>query len=329
MTAAWCWVGSALAQPVEAPLLTSLELDGAACASAATLEQLVASRSRRIRFVPVPSSDNRVGVRLTRPFGGEPWKAHVVIEGDFPDRRVLEADNCEDLMDATGLVIALSLDPPTASPSEESAGPADEAPPLGVLPIDDVEVQDAHREAQQLASPPWQRRDVLAVGAGASNGLAPGWLPGVSVTYLAIWQSEAGFDVAPAVSLSLNYAARAGFSSAAGEARFELFTMELQSCALRVGTSALGLRPCAWIEAGAVRAEGSRTIEPEQHRRPWLVAGPGLLLHAQLGERVAVLVDLGLGFPFIRDTFQFEPLVLHRVGPWAGQGGVSVGYVLP
>lgn len=119
------------AQPPQAPVgsevLARLDYAGSPCADGTTLQALVLRRSTRIRFADVPDA-RPVAVAVQAPQGPNPWQAHIVVgapTGPSTVRRI-EANTCAALVDATGFVIAVTLDPPVAEePLHHGALPTD------------------------------------------------------------------------------------------------------------------------------------------------------------------------------------------------------------
>ncbi len=334
--AAW---GQAIA-PSDERIVVELTFEGFGCADGSQLEALVRQRSRRIEFAS--SSSRRVEVEVSAPDGARPWQARLHFEerGRASQQRELEADECSELVNAAAFVIALTLDPPMgASPETE---------PTSEIPETTAEPPAGAPEQEQPTPPPDPRgsraddaspvsldspsdagfHTTVGLHAALAHAVAPEPLLGGGVSVSLLWLDDSSiWD--PTLRLSVDYVAGAGFTAAGGEASFRLAGGTLELCPVLLGDVRFGVRPCAMFTAGAVSASGSFTPLNETHTRPWGVLGGALVAHGALSPGLVAELSLGLGATLVRDTYQFEPVVLHEVGPLAARGTFGIGLVLP
>lgn len=329
------------------PLPTNLTFRSDACADEQTLRTAVARRSERVVFVN-GQAERRVLVSIKAPDPANPWQAAVRFELEGKQTaRHLEADGCRELIDAVGFVIGVTLDPPSAS-----------RPPLDVMPgptQQDAEDPPTSAEAQAAArlAEPEAANDASTVtdapdalperndsqtrlyhgpgfGVQLMTSATPDVLPGGMLVYTLAWlPSDPGVHFAPEVHLSAELATRGGFRNQAGRAEFLLFNAGLDLCPILVGSRDGGVSPCAFIRAGMLRAEGFDTVDPQSRTRPWNTVGGSLFASVLLDPGWRLGGTFGVGANLVRDTFQFEPAVLHTVGPLALQGSLTLSHMLP
>jgi hypothetical protein len=347
--------GAAAAQQTDPAgdwLPTLLEFEGAPCADASQLKRAITRRSERIQFVTEGES-RRVAVSLRAPRGSGAWSAVIQFAqtGQADVVRRLSANSCADLAEAAGFVIAVTLDPPSAarvvSVSEE---PSPAASPTGAeaselaqpdaAPVPGSRGQRAApREGEpadraETPGPAVDRQLLVSFGGGVHfvSAVAPSVLPGVAL-FGALESVPRDFSIgaafAPTARLSGQFASGADFERRAGTAAFVVLTGSLELCPWLFGARRLGLRACGLLSGGGVRVSGSATVAPQTHTRPWGLVGGSLLGHAALSERWLLTSSIGIGVPWVRDTFQFDPEVFHTVGSWAATGTLGLGVVLP
>ncbi len=317
-----------------------LIVDGSGCADRSGLEAAVRLRSQRIVFEAHVS--RRVLVQVSEPKARDPWQATIRFEliDQAPQTRRIEADECRELVNAAGFVIALTLDPPTwEAPPNESPPPETSSaspPPAQQEPSRQAETPSAPpsgpADPGQKKSPrddPSEVRDVLGAHVAVAHAIAPEVLLGGGLSFSRFWLASDSPHWEPSFRLSAQYVAGAGFVATGGEAAFELATASVELCPTVLGRQDFGVRPCALFTFGAVRASGSRTTRPEAHTRPWAVIGGALVAHALVDSWLVVELAGGLGATLVYDSFQFKPQVFHDVGPLAASGAFGLGVVLP
>ncbi len=262
--------------------------------------------------------------------------------GGASQQRELEADECSELVNAVAFVIALTLDPPTGASSDTDDRTSEIPETAAEQPVDALEQE---QPTPQSSGPRGSRADdalpasldspsdagfqtTVGLHAALAHAVAPEPLLGGGVSLSLLWLDDSS-NWDPSLRLSVDYVAGAGFAAAGGEASFRLAGGTLELCPVLLGDVRFGLRPCAMFTAGAVSASGSFTPLDETHTRPWGVLGGALVAHGALSPGLVAELSLGLGATLVRDTYQFEPVVLHEVGPLAARGTFGIGLVLP
>ena len=114
--------------------------------------------------------------------------------------------------------------------------------------------------------------------------------------------------IAPTLRLAIDRVSGASLVAPGGWlARFDRTRVELDACAVRLPIGPLDLAPCVAFGAGVVAAEGRVAREVVSRTRPWVDAELGARARLWLLDRVSIEVDGGVSFPFVRDTFVFDP----------------------
>jgi hypothetical protein len=285
----------------------------------------------------------RVAQHLKRDAFVSPAKAHVLVDASIhpaqpgfrvrivlsssdqaaPGERELvsPSSDCNDAVDSAALAIALMLDPEALSRSDEPApaaetsampdagarAPAPSAsatPPIAPKP---AKTPPPLADAAQPTAPSRQRRlgtTQLAVGALVASDQVPGNSFGVM----------AGLRrVNPARSLGLNLGAsylaprrlpiRTGLSEAGGQ--FSLFSAELSGVWSPLRQTPLAVSIMGGPQVARVFASGFGFTASNRDVGSWMISGTveGELAWA-LSEHWDLLLRLGLGLPFWRDSFE-------------------------
>jgi hypothetical protein len=236
---------------------------------------------------------------------------------------------CEQVAKSLALFVALALEPREPLPS---------APPI------DVPIDEPTRASSQSAAPrlPRWRLGVSLQGAlegGAMSTAMPGLAAYVEVA------REASTPFAPSLRLGFQHATYpdnttvggvdgvSGFPVATVSTTFTRDVGRLDACPVRWAStpawsaSVLSAQPCARLDAGVLRAEGSSASARSAHF-PWVA--PGALLRLRWSEpRWFVDAEAGAVFPLVRERFTYAPgFLVHEVPGAAGVGGIAFGLYL-
>lgn len=244
------------------------------------------------------------------------WNADIWMYGALGSGdRSFEGGSCQEVAEATTLIVALALDA-SPSPDAESAS-ADDASAPG-------------RGTGSSASMQARERAQIAAGVRATGDV--GSLPGP--------------DLGMALVLALQYRrARAEIEGmawlprtehpapiAGGGGKFGLYTGGLRGCLdlLRSGDGAFNLGPCAGAEAGMTTGTGIGLSRAPQRRNFW---GAGLLgLSVRyLGASPLWLGMLAeVGVPFHRAAWQIDDFgTVFQASPIVQRGSLGVGWLFP
>jgi hypothetical protein len=348
-----------LAVETEAPG-TSAHLDvraAPACTSRGEVAARVGSRSSRIHFVESGAALS-VEATFTDAPSGEVAVGLVVAghpAGKAMSRRFI-ARSCAEGADAAALIIAVTLDPTSASeirpaPAESgsrasSPGSSDSTGPVAKAPA--PAASSGAKQAEQAPEPArlpaptaapaavlaaqappvaTRRRAGLFLAGQMVFGPAPAVMPGVGLYALAALDRDALWS--PAVVLGATHAWRSGLVETGGTAAFTLEAATLDACALRVHLSRLEGRACASTLVGRLLASGSGTSNQASVPRPFATAGASAVFSAGLGSRVELSARVGAGVTLVRDWYVFGPNLFHRAARVTVDASLGLGVRLP
>ena len=219
--------------------------------------------------------------------------------------RELEAPRCEEVTEALALSLEIALEPQASSPP--SAAPGGTAETLGGEPGGEPGGASPGLDAAHGGS-------VLQLGLRASlaKGLAPGWAPGAGA--FAALRPPTDFALAGRLSLGV---AAATDSVSGVEVDVLWLGGRAEGCVFELRSGSLAVQPCAGVEAGLLRADGSGGSARSD--QGFWGAGVGLLRGSlELGARFAIEAQVGAAVPFVRyavgsslggDLFRTEPVV--------------------
>jgi hypothetical protein len=338
--------GGASAPPAPPSSIARLEVRAAPeCASRGDLVARVQARSPRIRFVDDPGVLGIRAVFTTSHAGAVTGELVLAEPGEPPASRRLVTRSCAEAAEAIALIIAVTLDPTSASegagaavrlpgasargvaapagrdpatPATGTAAAANAGPraqPDGDAraPARKVEAEAPAVVAEAAPQVPSRRHLGVALAGQVLSGPAPGLLPGLGVSFVLGLDREALWS--PAVVLGVSHAARSGFVESGGTSAFALDAVTVDACGLRWRSTLVEGRACLASLVGQLSARGTETYSPASSARPFAVVGAAASLGLILGERVGVMARLGAGYSLVRDSFEFAPNVFHRAAP--------------
>jgi hypothetical protein len=249
--------------------------------------------------------------------------------------RRVQAETCEDVVDALALMVALAIDPrvpasaATSSPPTPEAGPpsvAEATVPPPVAPAVTGPRLDPNRTSVARAaledSPRGRSSDgnaqhVLMAGLDATLdvGVSPVTLVGLSASVG--WQSRGAAPFSPALRAALDRAQSATLSLPKGTAAFTWTVGRLDACPVAGVLHSFRITACARIEVGMLDVAGGDIVGAQTKHRLWLSSGAfargewtffePLFLNVEAGANVRVTNDR---FYFLPDTTVYQvPLV--------------------
>jgi hypothetical protein len=246
-----------------------------------------------------------LGGEIRVPEGGD-IKAHAVVAhgqtwglametelAGRPGRRSIEAASCQDLADATALIIALMIDPdavaahatqprPVAPPPPAQAAPAPQKKPRTIQYLVGI-----HAAGSQGTLPS------VDAGLGGGIGLAGRlWRVELRGTYgLRRDQRAAAPPSAPTNSYG----------------QFNFTAAALAGC-FNLGREGLAFGPCADAELGVVSAKGVNVSQSLPADTAWLALGAGVYAAVSLGPHFSLPLHLDVLAPLRRSEFVFKNL---------------------
>jgi hypothetical protein len=254
--------------------------------------------------------------------------------------RVLRARDCDDLVEAGAVAIAIALGGGAAPPSEPSTsplrvrasiGPARTiAAPASIAPRSLASHSPAPSAAIADASPPAPAENREVDAATADEPAAPedtpstfGFAPSAGLVFDA--GSLGGTALGPGVEAELHWA---GFGAgvyglwlpprqisvaSAQAVELSLLSVGLRGC-YRADVTLPLIDLCAGGEFGALSAAGRGLLDASRRRDPWGAATVGALIGADLGLLLRVGARLEAVLPFSRERYLVnQNEVVHEV----------------
>jgi hypothetical protein len=276
------------------------------CSNQSQLEHEVIIRNPAVRWTtesrPALEADVRV---TTTPTGTTGVLVMRPPDGEKVTRKIRGRD-CDEVLEAIGLIIALSSIERDQEPPARKETPA--APPAApIVP----------------STPPEIRRWAFGGGvqAVALVGVAPSPLPGVGA-FFDVARSGDGF--APAFRLGVQEAIRTGLREPEGTASFRLVAGVAELCPVALGVSdSWTLRPCAHASYGSLRASGSVSGNVTTESHPWATAGLALRLEWAWSRIASIELAGGSSAALVDSQFWLEGRAFHETAPvtgWLGLG---------
>jgi hypothetical protein len=256
----------------------------AGCPSSGEFAEQVAARTRLWSSSPGLS----VQVEISAVPEGNLGRVVLSRAGRHTER-TLVAPNCDELVQALALVVAILIDP-LAQTGPLPARPEGAAvPPASTPPRTQPVRWHVHTGA-----------DFLLEGA-----LAPELAPGVRL-FVGL---ERASPAAPLSSLRLS-----GFHARSGEipapedasAEFELSGVRLDACSFGLGYGAFRAVPCLFGEIGALAASGKHPAGRGSDTVPWGAVGAAARGSLSYAGVLFVELEAGALLPLVTYRFQFE-----------------------
>ena len=299
------------------------------CSSADDFSSRVSKRSWRIRLVNDASVQRSLLVEVQQvPAGGALRGTVTVVEADGTTRkRQLKAASCEEAVDALSLIATVTLDP------DAMLGEPPPEPPTATEPAK-TPVKPPEPPGPGKA-PPRFRRAPPTEPYRFSFGLAGALLlqmapdPAYGGTASAAFEINPGNLAAPFWRLSVTHAQRRGIAESGGQASFAFTLPTLDLCPVRLGSRALGLRPCAYGSVGLLKAWGAGTARDETHARLYAAVGLSAWLGWRVSEAFEIIADARAGLPLRRDEFALNRAVFFKTPTPGFSLGVGVAGGFP
>jgi len=320
-------------QPVEAQLEVAAD---ARCATRAALAERIVERSSRIRLVE-GGAPRRVRAEIAQGRHGVRATLRIVHPNGRRSVRRIEAETCDEALDALGLIAAITLDPSSAwreALPEKTANDTEPARPDGASA---EPPNEARRPSPRLVPPRVERapdeptsasvRFATGVTALGTVGPAPGALPGAGV-YVSV-EREAEGALRPAARLGVSHARRGGFPAGSGRADFALTELTLELCPVALSMAIVRVRPCAAASGGILTARASGVLESRSADRPLWAFGASGLVSVEPARWLEIVALVRGAAPLARDRYQIEPVVFHRVAGVAVTAGAGAGVRFP
>lgn len=217
---------------------------------------------------------------------GRVWSVSIITTtSSETGRRTIESPSCQEVADATALIVALMIDPAAVA----------------------AHAQDAARglaKAKQPISPPVSP---IRFGAGLHVQGSQGTLPGLDIGVGAgifltgpRWRT----DLRATLGLRRDQVAHAA-SPPGAYGQFNFTAATLSGC-LDLGEKSFGWGPCAAVESGVVSAKGGGASEGFPAHAAWLALGAGGYVAFFLGNHIEIPIQIDVLAPLLRPEYVFE-----------------------
>jgi hypothetical protein len=309
------------------------------CPDRTTFIARVRARTTRAEFTNPGTGAREGSVFDVEVDAGPPAYGRVTV-GDphRPDgTRRVQADTCDEVVDALALVVALAIDPSPPSaplapvdggpPAPEAAVSLPVAPPVPSPPVEARATPTARGATEESRPPSAPARHTPPVGlsagldAAADVGVAPATLVGLSV--YAGWQSTSTTLVSPAFRLAFDRAQSGTLSAPGGTAAFTWTVGRLDACPFARGSHGLRVRACARVESGALEVAGGDIVAAQTKTRFWLATGALARGQWTFFEPLFLNVEAGANVRATSDRFFYLPnTTVYRVS-WVGASAAA------
>jgi len=214
--------------------------------------------------------------------------------------RMIEANTCQGLANATALIVALMIDPDAVAARTSQSQEAKSQPPPPPAPTapepTPVPAAPAPRGARTTSG-------LVGLAATANVGVLPSPDVGVGASVGVVrprWRIEARAAYGPRRVQSESMANPPG-----SYGRFSFVAGTLVGC-MTFSRPWFELGPCADVEFGAVHGEGVGATQTTASTSPWLGVGAGGFLAIQATRWLYFPVHADAVFPLWRPHFVFE-----------------------
>jgi len=217
------------------------------------------------------------------------WSLAIETElAGRPGQRSIEAASCQDLADATALIIALMIDPNAVAAHATPPRPA--PPPASSDPTTQEERRVAYLVGIHAAGS-YGTLPSIDAGLGGGVGLAGRrWRVELRGTY-GLRRDQRVTAPSPAPPDSYG--------------RFNFAAAALAGC-VNFGREGLAFGPCADAEVGMLSAKGVGVSEGFSAQTLWLAMGAGAYAAIPLGPHLSLPLHLDVVAPLLRPEFVFR-----------------------
>lgn len=243
-------------------------------------------------------------------------------EADAPQKRVLEADSCPELAEATLIVMTLALtSTDTSSPPTVSEPTPAKTPPRTRAPGHEPEPTEEKARAEVAIS---------RHGSPLSPQVAWALEAGASMDFGALPERALGIEIGGALSVGRNRLRITGFAfpeqrgtvegSAGGV--FSLLGGSFAGCRSSE-LRAIGVHACGGLELGRLQGQGTGVSRPREGGAAWLAPRVDLTLTAGSPD-LRVFARGGALVPLLRPRFILGDVAVHQADALAFRAGIGI-----
>jgi hypothetical protein len=320
---AWCsiWIvlliliGGATAKAESVSITLSAPI---ACATdSAQLAAMVMARTKRaVVVLPQANPSRRFGITVSQIWSGDiehsrldHFRADIVVDGVAADP--ISDPSCQEVINATALIIALAIDP-SADIAPLAVTPPSIAPPPKPASIPKLDLPKPTRApiAQRTSSSvgstePWWMES--SAGFGVAIGPGPSPMPTVAANASlgrGRWSLQSGVIAGQTTAMFTG-----------GQLRFRWLSSQTGLCG-RISRGVYVGEACAAVAAGTLQTKAGQVINATSSARLWLAPGLRLRAHRglpELGKGLSVIASVGLWAPVTRDNYIIQPAnLIHK-----------------
>jgi hypothetical protein len=249
--------------------------------------------------------------------------------GEATAPREIVAPRCEEAVEAIAIVSALAIDP------SASLAPAPAAP----APRHEPEATRAAVPQEQIEPPRPEAPARWRGGVGGQavvSGAFPAFAGGGGI-FLDLDLYRAGVWT-PSARAFGRYVRSGHVAVQAASAQFDITELGVEGCPVffrllgqnGLSPRGLGVRPCASVELGRLRAAGFGAPAAQSARDLWLAVGTLARLEWAPIDAAWIELQGGIAWPMRRTEFHFDPAVhVYSVPAILGFAGAGVGAHFP
>jgi hypothetical protein len=222
---------------------------------------------------------------------GQGWSVAITTRhAGQTGRRAIETGSCQEVADATALIIALMVDPDAVAAHAQD--PKLDQPP-----------------STAVATPPKPTTKARAIGllAGIHTQASLGTLPGLDVGVgagLALTGQRWRMELRGTYGLRRDQVAHAS-APAGADGQFSFVGGALTGC-FNLGQDAVDFGPCADAEWGVVSAKGVGVSVGFPARTTWVALGAGGYVAVAIGPHVNIPLHIDILAPLLRPEYVFK-----------------------
>lgn len=324
----------------------------AGCPGRDALLTHVSTRTTRTRTAAPNEPARELVVRIDAQKGGFRGRLVVPASADGPHQeREVASKSCDELVEALGFFIALTLDPNASATPPQAPAPIPTpplVPPPSALPPAAVLAPAAPPSAAPPRVPPPVRapaRSTWHLGFGTGIAAVGGVAPTVRLgnrffVELAAFPAHARASdgshaptdptlFAPSLSLSGVSTATATSVTSHGTVALRWQALTAEACPVRVLLSrSIWLRPCAGFELGRLRGDGVGIARAQRNDALWIAVELAGRLTLDITSRIFGAIELGAAAPLDRPRFRYASgAVAFDTSAVGGRGALTVGLV--
>jgi hypothetical protein len=278
------------------------------CSSREAFVHELTSRTDKARAAVPEEEGPTITVKLLDNDGAIAGQLVLLEQNGNETRRGVAGQSCDETVAALALIAAVLVDP-------ELVHGKDPPPARSVDP------------ARPKQARPSGMRFAAAGGATLESAVSPNLSFGVFLELSAEYELVATRSVA--FGIGAHRAWSETLSTDDGDADFTWTAARGWFCPVSLPNQGIfAFAPCVAVEAGQLHAEGSNTLDEQEHNVFWLAAAPMIRLELRPVRALSIFADGLFVIPLTEEsTFRFDPATPVFTTPavgWAAQAGVRV-----